>query len=320
MMRRRDLLLLAGAATASPARAESAWPVSILRFVVPFAPGSALEVPARMIADQMSRRLGATVIVENRAGAGGAIGAQAVAQAPPDGSALLFTSSSVTILPAIQASLGFDPMRDLLPVSLVCDMPSALLVRADSRFERLQDLLTAARAAPGALTYGSGGVGSANHLAGASFASMAGIEMVHVPYRGTAQTLNAIYAGEIDLIFAPTLDVLSQVRDGRLRVLGVTTPERVPDMPDTPAIAEQVPGYSAPNWFAIFAPRRLPDGLRARLVQQLAALRDWPELRARFAAGAATPRLDGPEPLAARMREEVPRWAALIARLQIKPE
>jgi tripartite-type tricarboxylate transporter receptor subunit TctC len=320
--RRSALLFLATACTgpAQLARAEEAWPVSVTRFVVPFAAGGALDVLARIISERLTRELGATFVIESRPGAGGAIGAQAVVRAPADGSTLLFTSSSVCTLPALNPRLGFDPVRDLLPVSVVCDLPPVLLVRADSRFANLRELIAEARSAPGRLNYGSGGVGSANHLAGALFATMAGIEMVHIPYGGTAQTLNAVYGGQIDFIFAPTLDVLGHVREGRLRALGVGMPERIRALPDVPAITEVVPGYAAPNWFAIFAPARLPESLRTRLVQALASIRDAPELRARFDAGAALPRLDGPEPLAKRMAEEVPRWTQLIAQLGIKPQ
>jgi len=321
LSRRMALLLLATAwsVAARLGQAQEAWPVSVTRFVVPFAAGGALDVLARMIADRLTRELGATFLVETRPGAGGAIGAHTVVRAPADGSTLLFTSSSISILPALNPNLGFDPVSELLPVSVVCDVPPVLLVRADSRFAGLRELVAEGRSAPGRLNYGSGGVGSANHLAGASFASMAGIDMVHIPYGGTGQTLNAVYSGQIDLIFAPTLDVLGHVRDGRLRALGVGMPERVRALADVPAIAEVVPGYAAPNWFAIFAPARLPESVRTRLVHALASLRDTPELRARLDAGAALPRLDGPEPLAERMAEEVPRWTQLITQLGIRP-
>src|SRR5262245_39681106 len=234
---RRAALLLLAAAYSVPARpggAQGAWPVPVTRFVVPFAAGGALDVLARIIAERLTHELGATFLIESRPGAGGAIGAQTVVRAPADGSTLLFTSSSVCTLPALNPNLGFDPMRDLLPISVVCDLPPVLLVRADSRFASLRELIAEARSAPGRLNYGSGGVGSANHLAGASFASMAGIDIVHIPYGGTAQTLNATYGGQIDFIFAPTLDVLGHVREGRLRALGVGMPERVPALPDVP--------------------------------------------------------------------------------------
>ena len=302
------------------AQADEAWPVPVTRFIVPFSAGGALDVLARIISERLSRELHATFLVESRPGAGGAIGTHDVVRAPTDGSTLLFTSASVAILPAMNPNLGFDPLHELLPVSLVCDVPPVLLVRADSRFTGLRELIIQGRSAPGHLSYGSGGVGSSNHLAAAYFASRAGIEMVHIPYGGTAQTLNALYGGQIDLIFAPTFDVLSHVREGRLRALGVAMPERVPALPDVPAIAEFVPGYAAPNWFAIFAPAGLPESIRMRLQHVLASLRDAPDLRARFDAGAALPRLDGPEPLAARMAEEVPRWMQLVAQLGINQQ
>jgi len=322
-MRRRDFLCFAaagGAFAAAPGWAQDAWPPHATRFIVPFAAGGAIDIPARLIADRLGHDLAATFIVENRTGAGGAIGAQAVVQWPPDGTGFLFTSSSVAILPALRADLGFDPLHDLKPVSLVCDVPTAMLVGAKSRFTSVPQVIAEARARPGQLTYGSGGVGSSNHLAGAAFASTAGIDLLHVPYRGAAPVLNAIYAGQIDMMFAPTLEALGYVKQRALRALGVATPQRVPALPDVPAIAEVVPGYAVSNWFAMFAPARLADDLRARMVAALAALRDWPDLQARLAAGAAMLRLDGPDPLAKRLAEDTVHWAALIKKLGIKAE
>ncbi len=322
-MRRREFLRFAAAGScfaAVPARAQTAWPAHTARFIVPFAAGGALDIPARLIADRLSHDLAASFLVENRTGAGGAIGAQAVVQWPPDGSGFLFTSSSVAILPALRANLGFDPQHDLQPVSLVCDVPTAMLVGAESRFTSVPQVIAEARAKPGQLTYGSGGVGSSNHLAGASFASSAGIDLLHVPYRGAAPVLNAIYAGQIDMMFAPTLEALGYVKQRALRALGVATPQRIAALPDVPAIVEFVPGYTVSNWFAMFAPAHLPDDLRTRFVQALAALRDWPDLQARLSAGAAVLRLDGPEPLAKRLAEDTVRWAALIKKLGIKAE
>ena len=320
--RRSALLFLAAASSGlgSRAMAETKWPVPITRFISPFAAGGALDVQARIVAELLKSELGTTLLVETHPGAGGAIGTRLVVQAAPDGSAFLFTSSSVSILPALNSHLGFDPVRDLRPISVVCDVPPLLLVRPDSRFKDLRQLIGEGRASPERLNYGSGGIGSSNHLAAASFARMAKIEMVHIPYGGTAQTLNALYAGQVDLIFAPSIDVLAHVREGQLRVLGVGMPERVSALPQVPAIAEVVPGYAVPNWFAIFAPAWLPDHLRTRMVQALATIRDAPLLRARFEAGAAVPRLDGPDLLAKRMAEEKPRWAELVTQLAIQPQ
>jgi tripartite-type tricarboxylate transporter receptor subunit TctC len=315
----RLLVALAGAAFACAAHAQT-YPSAPVHILVPYPPGGAVDIIARTLGDELGRRWGQSIIIENRPGAGGAIGAQAVVQWPADGSGLLFTSSSVAILPALRQNLGFDPRRDLMPLSIVCDTPTALVVSAKSRFTGVAQVIAEAGANPGKLTYGSGGVGSSNHLAGASFANSAGIDLLHVPYRGAAPALNAIYAGQIDAIFAQTLETLGLVEQGALRILGVATPQRLPALPDVPAIAELVPGYAVSNWFAMFAPAHLPVDLRTRFVAALAALRDWPDLRDRLAAGAAVVRLDGPEPLAKRLADDTAHWAALIKKLGIKPE
>ncbi|MFC7738387.1 Bug family tripartite tricarboxylate transporter substrate binding protein [Roseomonas sp. GCM10028921] len=307
-----------GLLSAGHLHAQEPWPIRTVRLIVPQAPGSPIEIPTRIVADHLTRRLSATFIVESRAGAGGGIGSQYVAQQPPDGATFLATSAGISIIPTLQPALGFDPQRDLDPVSLMCDVPSGLLVRKESSLTDLQQLLTHAKSHPGRLTYASGGVGSANHLAGALFCALAGVEMTHVPYRGVSQAVTAVYSGDISLIFGSTLELLQHVRQGRARVLGVTMPARVPALPDVPAIAEVVPGYAAPNWFCLMAPKGLPPALLTRLTAELALLRDAPELQARMAEGAATARMDGPGPLAARLAEEMPKWRDLAARAGIR--
>jgi tripartite-type tricarboxylate transporter receptor subunit TctC len=322
---RRGLVLgtAALAASAGPAAAQgggAAWPVHQVRFVVPFAPGGGQDVFWRIIAERLSRRLRATFIVENKGGAGGGLGAQEVARAAPDGATFLATSNSISILPALYAQLGFDPARDLAPVTLLCDVPGAIMVRSASPLRNLEDLIAKAKAEPGRLTYGSGGVGSSNHLAGALFASMAGIELVHIPYRGVSQAVTAVYAGEIDFTFSSTLELLPHVRQGQARLLGVTMPERVPEIPDVPTIGEVVAGYAAPNWFGMFAPKGMPPALLAPLVAELGLLREDADLKARLASGAAAARLDGPAPLAARLADDMAKWRTVIARANIRAE
>ena len=317
-MFRRSLI----AALAAPAalQAQEAWPVRQPRMIIPFAAGGPQDPPARIIAEKLSQRLGATFIVENRPGAGGGLGAQQVANAAPDGATLLFISSSIAIIPTLQAALRFDPVRDLAPLSLVCDVPAALVVRTESPFRSLAELLAAARAAPERYTYASGGVGSANHLAGALFAALAGISLTHVPYRGIAPAMTAVYSGEIDLAFGSTLEVLAHAQQGRVRMLGTTLTARLPETPEIPAIAEQVPGYAAPNWFSMFAPKGLPPRLTARLVTELGALREDADLKARLAMGAAQMRLDGPDALAVRLADDIAKWRGLIERVGIRAE
>lgn len=319
-MQRRQALLIAGGTLLAPPvlRAQEAWPVRQVRIIIPFAAGGPQDVPARIIADRLSRRLGATFIVENRPGVGGGLGAQAVARSEPDGATLLFISSSIAILPTLQTQLNFDPLRDLAPLTVVCDVPAGLMVRADSRFTDLPSLIAAARAQPGILTYGSGGVGSANHLAAAQFGALANIDITHVPYRGVSQAVNAIYTGEIDFVFGSTVEVLAHYRQGRARLLGMTMPARVPAVPEIPAIAEFVPGYAAPNWFAMFAPKGMPEALMGRLVAELTAMRSDEDLLNRLNSAAAIVRMDGPAALTAQLTAEIPRWRDVIQRAGIR--
>jgi tripartite-type tricarboxylate transporter receptor subunit TctC len=320
-MRRRTLMVAGMAGLAMPAVAQEApWPVRQARIIIPFAAGGPLDVPARIVADRLSQRLGATFVVENRGGAGGGLGAQQVARAAPDGATLLFISASIATISALQPALNFNPIRDLDPLSIIVDLPAGLLVRADSPLRSLDDLLVQARANPGRLTYGSGGVGSANHLTAALFASMANIDLMHVPYRGVSQAVNAIYSGEIDLVFGSSIEVLPHAQQGRGRLLGVTTEQRLPQMPDVPAISEKVPGYAAPNFFSMFAPKGFPPPLRDRVVAELALLREDAQLKERMAAAAGLIRLDGPQVLAARLSSEMQKWQELILRANIRPE
>jgi tripartite-type tricarboxylate transporter receptor subunit TctC len=320
-MRRRTLMVAGMAGLAMPAVAQDTqWPVRQARIIIPFAAGGPLDVPARIVADRLSQRLGATFVVDNRGGAGGGLGAQQVARAAPDGATLLFISASIATISALQPALNFNPIRDLDPLSIIVDLPAGLLVRADSPLRSLDDLLAQARANPGRLTYGSGGVGSANHLTAALFASMANIDLMHVPYRGVSQAVNAIYSGEIDLVFGSSIEVLPHAQQGRGRLLGVTTEQRLPQIPDVPAIGERVPGYSAPNFFSMFVPKGFPPALRDRLVAELALLREDAQLKERMAAAAGLIRLDGPEVLAARLSSEMQKWQELILRANIRPE
>ncbi len=322
-MDRRQALLMAGGVLVAPlaapmvAHAQDAWPVRQVKIIIPFAAGGPQDVPARIIADKLSRRMGTTFFIENRPGVGGGLGAQAVAQSAPDGATLLFISSSIAILPTLQRQLNFDPIRDLSPLTVVCDLPAGLMVRGDSRFADLPGLLAAARAEPGRLTYGSGGVGSANHLAGAQFGALANIDIVHVPYRGVSQAVNAIYTGEIDFVFGSSVEVLGHYRQGRARLLGMTLSTRVPAVPEVPAIAEHVPGYAAPNWFAMFAPKGMPAPMMQRLVTELTALKNDEDLNGRLASAAAIIRMDGPEALTAQLTAEIPRWRTVIQRAGI---
>jgi tripartite-type tricarboxylate transporter receptor subunit TctC len=314
--------LLLGAALALPtlARAQAPWPDRPVRIVIPFGAGGPIDSIGRLLAEHLKERLGQPFIIDNRPGAGGSIGIRTVVQAPPDGATILLTSASLASVPALYPAQGLDPRSALTPVSLVADVPTAMVVRAEGPFRSVQDVIAAARARPGQLTYGSGGAGSSNHLSGALFASAAGIELSHISYRGAAPAMTALHAGEIDMVFASTVETLPHVRGGRMRLLGVATPRRIEALPDTPAIAEIVPGYVALNWYAIAGPRGLPQPIVARLAETLGALRDLPDIRARFAAAGTVPLLTGPGELAALLEADVPQWQRVVTEAGIRVE
>jgi tripartite-type tricarboxylate transporter receptor subunit TctC len=296
------------------------WPVGTVRLVVPYAAGGPVDFPARLLIDRLAAQTKGVFILENRPGAGGSIGLASVMQAQPDGTTFLLTTSSVSMVPTIYPKLNFDPLRDLTSISFVADVPISLAVRANSPLRDLADVVLNAKAAPGKFTYGSGGVGTGNHLAGELFKKMAGVDLLHVPYRGVAPSLTALYAGDIDMIFASTVETLNHARDGRIRVLGVGTPQRMAELPDVPTIGELVPGYVMSNWYALFAPRGLPETIAGRLESELAKAREDATLKQKAAGVGLTMIMAPPDALRARLEVEVPRWKQLIPEIGLKVE
>jgi tripartite-type tricarboxylate transporter receptor subunit TctC len=289
-----------------------------VRIIVPYAAGSPVDFPARLLIDRLTAQTKGVFILENRPGAGGSIGLQSVVQSPPDGSTFLFTTSSVTIVPEIYPKLNFDPLRDLTMISLVTEIPITVAVRGNSPIRDLPGLIAYAKANPGKLTFASGGVGTGNHMAGELLKNMAGIDMLHVPFRGTAPALTSLYAGDIDILFVSTIEAVPHARDGRIRVLGVGTPHKVPELPNSPPIADTVPGYTATNWYGLFGPRGLPPAIVARLGAELPKVRDDATVKERSAVIGMPMLLTPPEVLRARVEAEVPRWKQLITSIGLK--
>jgi tripartite-type tricarboxylate transporter receptor subunit TctC len=311
--------LLATALLCRPAVAQPAWPSRTLRFIVPFAPGGPVEVPARFIAEQLGPKLGQNIIVEAKPGAGGALGIQSVVQAN-DPHMMLVTTSAVAILPALMQTPGFDPLADLVPISLLTDSPMVFLARPDTPIRDLADLLARARAAPGRISYGSSGAGSTTHLGGALFCSMAGVELLHVPYRGAAQAVNALYAGDTDLMVTGMGEGMPHLRDRRLRALLVTGRERLPELPDVPAAAELVPDYAISIWYGMFGPRAMPPAVVQQIAAEIAPLRTGSALAERLRGTGVNLLLAPPEVLAARMAREVPQWKRVVAAAKIRAD
>lgn len=318
---RRATLGLAGAATwpADGQPQSRAWPTRSVRIVIPYAPGGPVEIPGRFIAEHLTQRLGQPVIVETRPGAGGAIGTKQVIAAQDD-HLLLMATGAVAIQPAVQPDIGYDPVSELVPISLVSESTMAFAVRSDARLRTLQDLLAAAQSEPGRVSYGSSGTGTTTHMAAALFGLRANIGWLHVPYRGGGQLINAFLAGDVDVISGDLALILPHAREGRARILGVTGRERFPALPEVPSIEEVVPGSAITIWFALFGSRSLPQEAINRLVTEMAPLRTGSPLAERMAAAGGKLLITGPGDLAAQIRRELPMWRQVVAEAAIRPE
>jgi tripartite-type tricarboxylate transporter receptor subunit TctC len=283
----RRSLLAAGAALtlARPAQAQSNYPSRPIRIVVPFAAGGGQDITARLLADPLRAALGQTIVVENRGGAGGMIGAQAVAAAQGDGYTILLGGAGETaIAQHLHRQMAYDPVRDLKPVSLVAKVPNVLMGSMSAPFKTVGELVEYARAHPGELSYSSSGTGNLQHLTGEMLNRMAGIETVHVPYRGSAPAVTDIAAGLVQFGFNSLASGLSLIRDGRIRALAVTSRERLPDLPDVPPVSDYPPlaEFELINWFGVFAPGTTPDPIVQRLSAAIATALQDAELRRKF--------------------------------------
>src|SRR3954465_7839544 len=273
------LLLLAGSAFAQ------AWPQKPVRFVVPFAPGGATDIAARMLGEKLSQVWGQSVVVENRAGAGGALGAAEVARAAPDGYTLFFPSGSVmTANQHVYAKLSYDPERDFVPVTNVVTGPQVLVVPANSPYKTVKDLIDAARANPGKLTFGHAGIGTQTHLASENFLYQAKIDAVSVPYKGEAPALAGLVGGEINFILTNMAAAIPHIQGGRIRALGVTSLSEAPQLPGVPPTAKTLPGFENAGWFGIVAPAGTPKAIVDKIYVDTRKSLEATELKARLYA------------------------------------
>jgi tripartite-type tricarboxylate transporter receptor subunit TctC len=317
---RRSALGAVILALPAPALAQARpWPSRPVRIVIPYAAGGPVEIPGRFIAEHLAARLGQPFVVETRPGAGGALGTKQVIGAT-DQHTLLMVTGAVAIQPAVQPDIGYDPVAELTPISVVSESSMGFMVRPNAAFRDLAGLIAAAKAAPGRITYGSSGNGTTTHMAAALFGARAGITWQHVPYRGAGQLISGFLAGDVDMMSGDLATLLPHVREGRGVLLGVTSPGRVPAVPDVPSIADVVPGTGIAIWFALFAPRGFPADAVARIVAELAPLRSGSALGERMAATGGRLLLTGPTELADRLRRELPLWRQVVAEAGIRPE
>ena len=315
MRRRRHLLGIAGAALlARPTGAQAPWtPERPIRLLVGFAAGGSTDTSARLLAQAMAERLGQPIVIENRPGAGGNIAAEAAARSAPDGHTIfLATSGTLLANKHLYRSLPFDPDRDFAPVALVNLVPNLIVVHPSVPAHSLAELIAYARANPGRVHYGSGGVGTTLHLAAAMLAARAGLDLVHVPYRGGAPAAIDLVAGKIQMIASPIIEVIAQVRAGTLRPIAVTTASRVPLLPDVPAVAETLPGFEVALWNGLVAPAGTPPAAVARLAAEAVAALRTEALRAKLAELGSVPMPMDPDEFAAFLRAEAPKFAEIV--------
>ena len=323
----RRYMLMAGLAVASLAglapglaMAQSDYPTRPVTLVVPFPAGGSTDLVARVIAQKMTDGLGQQVLVENRGGAGGNLGSATVAKSDPDGYTILMgTVATHALNPAIYKKMPFDPVADFAPISLLVTVPNVLVVNPDLPVKTVQELIALAKEKPGELSYASSGNGTPLHLSGELFKSMAGIDIVHIPYKGAGPALTDLLGGRVDLLFDNLPGSLPSVRGGQIRPVAVTSRTRIPELPDVPAMAEVLPGYEMTSWTAMVGP---PD-MKAELVAQINALTNKaladPGLKARYADLGASPMPTSPAEMKAFRASEEARLLPIMQAAGIKP-
>jgi tripartite-type tricarboxylate transporter receptor subunit TctC len=317
---RRLLALLSIVFVCSPAFAQP-YPAKPLRLVVPFPPGGPTDITGRTIAEKLQQRLGEPLIVENRPGAGSIIGTDAVAKSPPDGYTLLLGSNSIALQPLLQAKLPYDPQKDLAPVILAVRIPNVLVVNPSVPAKTVTEFIALARAKPGTINYASVGNATGPHLFAELFRSLTGVNIVHVPYKGTAPAVNDLLGGQVQALFDSLATALPNIRAGKLRALGVTSLQRSKSAPDIPTLDESgAPGYEATGWFGVLVPAGTPPGVVTRLNAEIGTILKMPDVEERFLKFGAESGGGSPADFAAFIRSEQDKWGKIIREAGIKAE
>ena len=315
-----ETLLIAMATLAvTPVIAQN-YPARAIRLIVPSAPGGGTDIVGRTVANKLTEYLGQQVVIDNRAGAGTIIGIDIAAKSPPDGYTLLVGLSTLAINPSMFAKLPYDALRDLAPICHMVSVPNALVLHPSVPAQSIQALIALARAKPNALNVGSAGNGTSPHLSLELFKSLAKIDMVHVPYKGSGNAIIANLAGEVSVSFPSIPTAYQYIKAGRLRALGVTTARRTPALPDVPAIGEIVPGYEATQWFGMLAPAGTPRTIIDRIHQETVRALKAPEVIKQLAGEGADIVGSTPEAFGAYIKSETEKWARVIKSAGIKPQ
>ncbi len=305
-----------------PALAQAqAYPSQPIRFIVPFTPGTGIDIIARSVGPRLAERLGQPVVVENRAGASGNIGTELVAKSKPDGHTILVTASTFVSNRSLFKNLPYDPAKDFAPITLAAWGTLLIAAHPSTSFASVPELIAAAKANPGKLNYGSPGVGTPHHLAMELFRSAAGLEIVHVPYKGTAGAVTDLLGGQINVMFLPIHVALPQVRAGKLKALAVGSPQRSALAPELPTLAEGgFPGVESDIWYAFFAPQGTAREIVARLNFELTSVLALPEIRASFQTQGLEPVWSTPEAVRALVDKDLAKWERVVREAKISPE
>ena len=320
MMKR--ILALAAAALLVPAVAlAQAWPSKPVKIVVPFAAGGTTDVVARQLAQKLSDAWGQSVVVENKPGAGGNIGADLVAKSPPDGYTLLMTSGSIVAAnPFMYKDMGFDPAKDLAPITNVASGPQVLVINKDIPAKSLQEFIAYAKANPKKINFGSAGIGTQTHLAGENFAYAAGLDLVHVPYKGEASALTDLIGGQIQMVPANFAAAVPHIKGGRIRCLALTSLQRHPELADCATVSEVIPGFKNDGWWGLMAPAGTPREVLDKVQRDSARILHAEEFKARFAQQGMAPVANRPDELAAAIRDESRVWQKVIQERGLAPK
>jgi len=322
-MRSRAVVALSaaiGLCSAGAAFAQ-AYPNHPIRMIAPYEPGGGVDIMARLVARQLGEAIGQTVTVENRPGAGGVVGTQAVVSAPPDGYTLVLASTSpIAVAPFLVKNLSYDPIKDLAPVTMVASSPAILLVRPNSSIHSVAELIAQAKAQPGKLTFSSSGIGGTAHLSAQLLKVMTGVDMLHVPYKGTAPATTALLAGDVTMSFTDVVAGMRYVQGGQLRGVAVTSARRLPILPDTPTVGETVPGYISGVWYGLFAPAKTSPAIIATLGRAMDKAMHTPEMVQNLSGQGTILGAGTPQDFTRFIREETARWGKVMQASGIKPE
>ena len=303
------------------AQAQDTWPSRPIKFIAPYAVGGPVDQSARILAIKLGEALGQPVVVENVAGGGSTIGIAKLAASAPDGYTIAMGHvGSLSIGPHLYAKVGYDPLRSFAPVSLLADYANVLVVNADLPYKTLPDLLKAARDNPGKINYGSAGNGSSNHLSGELLATMAGVKLTHIPYRGTAPAMNELLAGRLDMMFDVLLNSMPHIQSGKLRALAVTNQAGIARLPGVPPVSQSVPGYEVLGWVALIAPAGTPPRIVERLNAEVEKIMKMPDVVASYATVGFDARTGTPQQLQALIRKDLELWGPIVKATGAKAE